>query len=886
VTKRTEQKDLFLAALRGDAAAQRTCTKAGKPCGGRCIPKHWNCRIKGEGDTPPTRGNKVQLSAQQKEKIAKVRRSRRIRAVGAVAAIAGGAAVVGALSAKNPQKSRRLFKKGPGVAGALGVAGVIPGPTRKAALGGNLGLAGAHAAGAMGANFGQNKRGRKLYAQHFTRLKNLERQVNKLEPKHIRLNGKLTEAKKLVEAANNQLKNKGTSKYALNNATRSIAQQDRIRKQNVKSAYGSLRKANADLNAFEKQTGFRKVKAEYTRTLKATTKIKSILLKPYKTKDVVGGVLNDYRASYLKGYNYARRQIRGIGVAQARRGPRANSVPFYERKEFQADSADTHHRADKKCGKSAIPDKWKCTKAVQVVAENQGEIAAVAIYAGAAGVSLGAGLLAARNARIRGRLKFGGNDRITPYGGTIGDADGILKNFRSTKGGGASMFGDVLIGKSGDKNVVVKKITGSKNKVDALLDPVAQMKKEGLIDDVAESNLLKQRNSLMENEVNIAQAAGELGFGPKVLAAKKNTLIMEVAEGKPLLGSYTKAGGIPTAKELSTSDKKLVLASMAKMHTGGIAHNDMHLGNTFTGSKGAQFIDFGTSQRGGGPVAMEFVRQMNPPRYGEGFIQGGGYNLKTLDRVGYSKTERQIKKAIGKRVGTLRDNDIAKAVAKNPKLGGELQTIVDNYYLGLSGSRSDSASRVDKKCGNSGIPDNAKCSKKNTARTVAKVAATAALVAGGVVAVKNRGRIQRRFRKTGLTPYQKEQLKKMRAKGTGKYGAQGKRSFTSEQKPFYSEADRIYPVKHKRLFRDAEAADAEGKKYSKTVTDPKTGRKRTVKYGAKGYTIAPGTKRGNSYCARSFGDMKSHNKNCAGKDRNTPLCLSRAKWKCSGKTSR
>ena len=84
----------------------------------------------------------------------------------------------------------------------------------------------------------------------------------------------------------------------------------------------------------------------------------------------------------------------------------------------------------------------------------------------------------------------------------------------------------------------------------------------------------------------------------------------------------------------------------------------------------------------------------------------------------------------------------------------------------------------------------------------------------------------------------------------------------------------------------ANTFDEEGKKYSKTVTDPKTGRKRTIKYGAKGYTIAPGTKRGNSYCARSFGDMKSHNKNCAGKDRNTPLCLSRAKWKCSGKSSR
>lgn len=81
--------------------------------------------------------------------------------------------------------------------------------------------------------------------------------------------------------------------------------------------------------------------------------------------------------------------------------------------------------------------------------------------------------------------------------------------------------------------------------------------------------------------------------------------------------------------------------------------------------------------------------------------------------------------------------------------------------------------------------------------------------------------------------------------------------------------------------------DAEdGKKYSKKVRDPKTGRTRTVRYGAKGYKIAPGTSKGDRYCARSFGDMKSHGKDCSGKDRNTPLCLSRAKWRCSGKVSR
>jgi hypothetical protein len=32
--------------------------------------------------------------------------------------------------------------------------------------------------------------------------------------------------------------------------------------------------------------------------------------------------------------------------------------------------------------------------------------------------------------------------------------------------------------------------------------------------------------------------------------------------------------------------------------------------------------------------------------------------------------------------------------------------------------------------------------------------------------------------------------------------------------------------------------------------------------------------------------MKSEGYNCSGAERNTPLCLSRATWRCSGKTSR
>ena len=79
-------------------------------------------------------------------------------------------------------------------------------------------------------------------------------------------------------------------------------------------------------------------------------------------------------------------------------------------------------------------------------------------------------------------------------------------------------------------------------------------------------------------------------------------------------------------------------------------------------------------------------------------------------------------------------------------------------------------------------------------------------------------------------------------------------------------------------------APAKGKKYSKTVTNKKTGRKKKVSYGAKGYRIAPGTSKGDSYCARSYGIKKGLSKDKQN-DPNTPNNLSRKKWKCSGKKS-
>ncbi len=56
-----------------------------------------------------------------------------------------------------------------------------------------------------------------------------------------------------------------------------------------------------------------------------------------------------------------------------------------------------------------------------------------------------------------------------------------------------------------------------------------------------------------------------------------------------------------------------------------------------------------------------------------------------------------------------------------------------------------------------------------------------------------------------------------------------------------------------------------------------------VSYGQKGAKVKPGTKKGNSYCARSSGQMKKHPK--AAKDPNSPLRLSRKRWKCKGTKS-
>ena len=80
------------------------------------------------------------------------------------------------------------------------------------------------------------------------------------------------------------------------------------------------------------------------------------------------------------------------------------------------------------------------------------------------------------------------------------------------------------------------------------------------------------------------------------------------------------------------------------------------------------------------------------------------------------------------------------------------------------------------------------------------------------------------------------------------------------------------------------SAPAKGKKSVKIVKNKATGRTKKVSYGQKGAKIAPGTSKGDSYCARSLGIKKALPKSKQN-DPNTPNNLSRRKWKCAGAKS-
>lgn len=83
----------------------------------------------------------------------------------------------------------------------------------------------------------------------------------------------------------------------------------------------------------------------------------------------------------------------------------------------------------------------------------------------------------------------------------------------------------------------------------------------------------------------------------------------------------------------------------------------------------------------------------------------------------------------------------------------------------------------------------------------------------------------------------------------------------------------------------ARAKPAKGKaKVKITATGKRVSYGQAGKAKGGGPRVRPGTKKGDSYCARSAGQMKKNPK--AARNPNSPLRLSRKRWKCAGKKSR
>jgi serine/threonine protein kinase len=755
-------------------------------------------------------------------------------------------------------------------------------------------------------------------------------------------------------------------------------------------------------------------------------------------------------------------------------------------------------RLDLKCGRGAISEGEKChvgpatkvqEKSAAKKSESKGltgkqkaQVAGLVAYAALGAASL----YQLKNIRKAYSEKFDPAQRYKPFESTLGDPSDVLNNIaRSDKQAGPSLFGDVSFGKYKDKDVVVKSF-GKKGLSGSM--QIRQMQQQGIISKNTADALVRGQNALQMNEVQGAFLAGQLGIGPKVVAAgngtrrtllgpeRENVLVTEVAKGRPLSSqdALLRQGpklqeqlqrnpgaaikkiaalqwrGFTKGTEISSVNKDRIIRNLRKMHTMGMSHNDLHPGNIFISKEGAQFIDFGTSDRGGASVASEFVRLMNPPRTGLQQAGGMGYNLRSMDPAGYKTAEARIRQVIGKRVGKLTSADIQKALSKSKDkdtLEANLQRIVDEFYVQY-GKRTDALTpasvRCDaarsKPCGESHIPAANTCHKRGGGMSTRKKAAIAAglgAAALGIGALAYAGRRKRTQvgpvrvappsrpsrpqlpgtpepdypRLPGITPKgllpparkRKSKTQRMRentaaavtaaeqriaqtakeeVRRLGQIGntmaaageAAGMATKTAARElrlrteaarrrfePGYRRPDqkrlpegeqpRLTPGnvapqreplpidprtgqprrRRARGFGRTDAADPcwkgyvqvgmkrkggrrvpncvpassgvarpkaksdvwatgfdteDSKKYTKQVRDPKTGRTRTVRYGAKGYRIAPGTDKGDRYCARSFGDMKSEGYNCAGAERNTPLCLSRAKWRCSGKTSR
>jgi len=196
--------------------------------------------------------------------------------------------------------------------------------------------------------------------------------------------------------------------------------------------------------------------------------------------------------------------------------------------------------------------------------------------------------------------------------------------------------------------------------------------------------------------------------------------------------------------------------------------------------------------------------------------------------------------------------------------------------------------RTDKKCGQSGIAANKKCTKgTGRGRQVAKAAATAALLAGGAVALRQAsktglGKTQATQGAKGpwvaskgrrMTATEVESLRRMREKGQGKLGAQPRRR-TGDEVEHHGETFSDYN-QPKRTPNHPTKSHAVLAKEGETV--------KLIRFGQQGVQGSP-PKEGESeaYRARRLAWKERHAKNIAKGKMSAAYWANRAKWDAAG----
>lgn len=385
---------------------------------------------------------------------------------------------------------------------------------------------------------------------------------------------------------------------------------------------------------------------------------------------------------------------------------------------------DSLDRYDKKCGKSGIPDNAKCTKQTDPTQEEVEQQRRKALKRTAAQIGIYVAIFAALQygpALIaKASTMVGGTDQKKLTQNFVNDSrfnpDPILKARPDATGSSnlrflsSGLFGEAYLDTK--EGVVYKRNRSTQSVINAAGQQLGGggLGPDPILNYIAVS---ASRGGAKQNEAAAMIVAGNLGIAPKLLGIKDNVLAMEYLDGYKTLSDQE--GSETQTREYRRAQARL----LAALHVNGIAHNDAHINNVMVKVDpktnrltDTKLIDFGMA-------SFDDWSRVKTEAFGLTSVLAAG------DYSRQAKAETVMKEGL-----------------KKAKTNEDRRMVVAQFYSILMDDasiyqyvkpRTDAQDRLDKKCGNSGIPDNAKCSKP-TALRVLGLANTGIAVAAGVAA--------------------------------------------------------------------------------------------------------------------------------------------------------